>query len=258
MGIQIRQQRLRAAFDLAGQVSHPFSLGYVLNVATRLHHYRRESQAVREQAEAVLALSTEQGFAQWLVVGNLAQGWALAQQDHGAEGIALIQQGLAAHQALGAKLYMPYYLALLAEAFGKMGQVQEGLRTLEEALDVVERTEERWYEAELYRLRGELLLNNDECRMMNDERRTEEAKSIQHAAEAEASFHTAIEVARQQEAKSLELRAAMSLARLWQSQGKTSQARNLLAPVYNWFTEGFGTADLKDAKALLEQLSEDV
>ena len=134
------------------------------------------------------------------------------------------------------------FLALLAEAYGKAEQVEEGLRTVAEALAFVERTEERYYEAELYRLQGELLLQ----------------QSPDNATEAAACFHRALDVSRNQAAKSWELRAATSLARLWQQQGKNAEARELLAPVYGWFTEGFDTADLKDAKALLDTLSEGV
>ncbi len=138
-------------------------------------------------------------------------------------------------------MWRPYYLALLAEMQGKVGQAEEGLAALAEALAIVERTEERFYEAELYRLKGELLL-------------AQEGKNE----EVEECFHQALNVARKQRAKSLELRVVMSLARLWQQQGKNAEARELLAPVYEWFTEGFDTADLKDAKALLDVLSERV
>jgi predicted ATPase len=152
---------------------------------------------------------------------------------------------------MGAEALQSYFLALLAEAYGRDEQVENGLRTVVEALAFVERTEERLYEAELYRLKGELLLN-DERRMMNDERQMGQERAMQHA--AEACFHTALKVARHQQAKSWELRAATSLARLWQQQGKPAAARELLAPVYHWFTEGFDTKDLQEAKALLETL----
>jgi predicted ATPase len=142
-------------------------------------------------------------------------------------------------------LYQPYFLALLAEALGEKGRVTEGLEVLAEALTHVEKTEERWYEAELYRLQGELTLQPLSVTNPHPFPR----------AEAEACFCKALNIAGQQEAKSLELRAATSLARLWQSQGKHQEAHELLAPVYGWFMEGFDTADLKDAKLLLEELS---
>jgi predicted ATPase len=150
-----------------------------------------------------------------------------------------IHQGLAAWQAMGAKVLRPYGLALLAEASAQVGQFEAGLAMLAEALGLVDTTGERFWEAELHRLKGELLL----------------ARSSKRAVEAEASFRQALAVARRQQAKSLELRAAMSLSRLWQQQGKCKEAQELLAPVYGWFTEGFDTVDLREAKALLGELS---
>ncbi len=186
-----------------------------------------------------MALSTEQGFPAFLAMGTIFRGWALAEQGHGAEGLSQIREGLAALQATRSEVWRSHFLALLAEAYGKAEQVEAGLTTVVEALAFVERTEERFYEAELYRLKGELLLQ----------------QSPDNATEAAACFHRALDISRNQAAKSWELRAATSLARLWQQQGKTAEAGELLAPVYNWFTEGFDTADLKDAKDLLEALS---
>jgi predicted ATPase len=183
-----------------------------------LDQYRREEQAVQERAEAVIALSTEQGFPYWLALGSMLRGWALAEQGQGAEGISQLREGLAAFQATGAEVWRSYFLVLLAEMHGKVGQAAEGRRVVEEALAIVERTEGRFYEAELYRIKGELLLN-DERRTLNDEQQTQEA---------EACFQQALTVARQQEARSWELRAATSLARLWQQQGKKSEAYALL------------------------------
>jgi predicted ATPase len=149
-----------------------------------------------------------------------------------------MHQGLAAWEATGAELLKPCVLALLAEAYGKVGQADVGLTLLDEALATVNKHGERFYEAELYRLKGELLL----------------ALSEEHQAEAESCFHQALAIARRQQAKSWELRAAMSLSRLWQQQGKRTEAQALLAPIYGWFTEGFDTVDLQEAKALLEEL----
>ena len=143
------------------------------------------------------------------------------------------------YRATGAEIIRPYFLALLAEAHGTMGQPEAGLTALTEALTLVDKTGERWYEPELYRLKGELLLQ----------------QSSDNYTEAETCFHQAIAIAHNQQAKSFELRAATSLARLWQQQGKRQEAHDLLAPVYGWFTEGFDTADLQDAKALLEALA---
>jgi predicted ATPase len=154
--------------------------------------------------------------------------------------IEQIQQGLTAYYATGAELARRYSLALLAEAYGLMGQPEAGLTVLTDALTLAETTGERWYEPELYRLKGALLLQ----------------QSVDNQVEAEAYFHKALDIARSQQAKSLELRATTSLARLWQQQGKRQKAHDLLAPIYGWFTEGFDTADLQEAKALLDALAE--
>jgi len=194
-----------------------------------------------------MALATEQGFAVLLAQGTTSQGWALVEQGQGEEGIARIGQGLTAHQATGSEIARPTYLALLAEAYGKVGRVEEGLNALAEALAVVDKTGERYHEAELYRLKGQLTLqkfqvSGSKFQVTNPQK------------EAEECFLKAIEIARKQQAKSLELRAVMSLSRLWQQQGKRDEARPMLAEIYNWFTEGFDTADLKEAKALLKEL----
>jgi predicted ATPase len=159
------------------------------------------------------------------------------------EGITQIRQGLAFYQAIEAEVGRSYYLALLAEAYGKGGRAEDGLNTLAEALAFVDKTRERDYEAELYRLKGQLTLQS----------KVQGPKS-QVEREAEECFLRAIEIARKQQARSLELRAVMSLSRLWQQQGKKDEARQLLAEIYSWFTEGFDTADLQEAKALLEEL----
>jgi predicted ATPase len=158
---------------------------------------------------------------------------------HGEEGKTQIQQGLAAYQATGVTRDRPYHLALLAEASAEVGQTTEGLEALAEALATLAKSRVRWWEAELHRLRGELLLQH----------------SVAPPEEVEACFQQAHDIARRQQAKSLELRAAMSLSRLWERQGKHADARELLAPIYGWFTEGFDTADLQEAKALLEGLA---
>ena len=152
--------------------------------------------------------------------------------------MAEMRQGLAAGLTAGDTLFQPYHLSLLAEAYGASGHPEEGLHALTEALAVMDTTEARFYAAELYRLKGALLLQ----------------QAVPDAAQAEACFHQALDVARQHQAKSWELRAATSLARLWQQQDKHAEARELLAPVYGWFTEGFDTADLQEAKALLDEL----
>jgi predicted ATPase len=231
-------QSTNEALTLAQELTHPFSLVYALNMAVLAHHFRREVQAVQERAEELIGLSTEQGFPMWLAYGTIMRGWALTAQGEGAEGIAQINQGLVAHRATGAEIQRPYFLSLLAEAHGEVRQPEEGLTVLVEALAIVDNTGERYWEAELHRRKGELLL----------------MQQGQKVGESEECFRQALDTARRQQAKSLELRAAMSLSRLWQQQGKQEKAHPLLAEIYGWFTEGFDTADLKGAKALLEEL----
>jgi TOMM system kinase/cyclase fusion protein len=240
-------QRSHEALTLARELAHPFSLVSALYFAAWLHQLRREWPLTHERAEAAIALAAEQGFAFFVAGGTIFRGWALAErysepvsgQGQGEEGMAQMQQGLAAWRATGAEALRPYYLALLAEASAKVGKREEGLTLLAEALAVANDTGEHRWEAELYRLKGELLLT----------------RSAEYDTEAETCFRQALDITRRQEAKSLELRAAMSLARLWQQQGKRDKARELLVPIYGWFTEGFDTTDLQQAKALLDTLA---
>ena len=230
--------RNQEAVTLAQQVAHPFSLSFALSFAALFHQYRREVQAAQEHAEAAIRLAKEQGFPDWMAFGSLIRAWALAQQGQAQEGIEQIHLGLTTYRATGAELYRPSWLALLAEAQGTIGEPEVGLVVLTEALTLVDTTGARWYEPELYRLKGELLL----------------AQSPDNHTEAETCFQHALSIAQSQSAKSWELRAATSLARLWQQQGKRDEARQLLGDIYGWFTEGFDTADLKDAKAFLDAL----
>jgi class 3 adenylate cyclase/predicted ATPase len=232
------RQSSHDALTLAQELSHPFSLVYALGSATLLHYYLREAGAVHTQAEATIALSKEHGFPFWLEVGMIRQGWALAAQGQGAEGLAQIHQGLAARRTT-AEGIRPQIAAMLAEAHGSAGQAEAGLHVLAEAFTTMVYSGERQYEAELHRLKGELLLQH----------------AVTQPGEAATCFQQALTIARHQQAKSLELRAATSLARLWQRQGKRTEAYELLAPVYGWFTEGFDTADLQEAKMLLEALT---
>jgi predicted ATPase len=225
---------------LAQQLAHPFSLADALSGAAICHQLRREERCTQERAEAALILATEQGFLYYMAFDSILRGWVLAHQGRAQEGIEQINQGLIALRATGAELLRPYYLALLAKAHGTMRQPEEGLTALAEALTLVDTTGERWYAPELYRLKGQLLLQ----------------QSSDNSTEAETCFHDALAIARNQQAKSFELRAVTSLARLWQQQGKRQEAQDLLAPVYHWFTEGFDTADLKEAKALLHELED--
>jgi len=245
-----------AALSQAREVAHPFSLASALYQAAWLHHYRREPAETQERAEEGIRFSGEQGFPFFLAQCTILRGWALAERGQDAEGIAQICQGLAAHEATGALLVRPYWISLLAQAYGRSGRAEEGLRVLDEALAMTH--DQHVWKAELHRRRGELLLalpdgrDDAETAPVDASVLTEADRSI---TQAESCFRLAIEIARGQQSKSLELRAGTNLARLWKSQGKHAEARDLLDPIYNWFTEGFDTPDLKEAKALLEELA---
>jgi class 3 adenylate cyclase/predicted ATPase len=230
--------RLHDTLILAHELAHPYSLVWARCRAAFVFQFCRDVPAVYEHAEAAVILSTEQGFTQWTAQGTIFRGWALAMQGQGEEGLAQVRQGIVALRATGAALLVPYYCTVLADVADHLGYTADGLQALAEAHTLIEQHDERWWEAEVCRLRGVLLLR----------------QSGAPSAEAEACFHKALSVSQSQQAKSLELRAAMSLARLWQSQSKRQEAYDLLAPVYHWFTEGFDTADLQEAKALLDAL----
>jgi predicted ATPase len=241
-------QRSREAVAVAEGLSRPHLLAYALGAAALFHSFRREELLARERAEEAITVSTEHGFPFWLGYGTTVRGWALAEQGQVEEGITQMQQGLAAFRALRSGVHLPYFLARLAEAYRQGEQAEEGLTVLDEALAVVGQTGERVNEAELYRLKGEL--TQQKLQVASSEVLTPESQ-----AEVESCFLKAVEIARHQQAKSLELRAAMSLVKLWRQQGKQKQAHEMLAEIYGWFTEGFDTKDLQDARALLDELS---
>jgi predicted ATPase len=242
------RQRGEEALAHARTLAHPYSLLHALNDSVILQMGLRNEATAWEQAEAALQLATEQGAMQLVALGIFNQGLCRLGQGQIAEGRMQVQQGLAAYRATGARARLPYYLARLAEACLRVGQPEASLTAVAEALAQVEATGERWWEAELHRLRGQLLSGQRNTRAQTEGTR-------RHLVEAEPCFQQALEIARRQEAKSLELRAAMSLSRLWQQQGKDQQAYDLLAPVYDWFTEGFDTLDLQEAKTLLAELA---
>jgi len=264
------------AIALAHSLAHAHSLVFALAFTAVLYQYRGEAARTHEHAEEILVLATDYGFAMFTAMGALLRSWAVAAQGRLQDGIAQMRQGLAAWGATGAALWQPYWLTLLAEICGKTGQVKEGLRLLAEAMATSKKTGEQWYEAELYRLKGELTLEqwkveSQKAKGKNQQQkearggrqevshphqslRLEPQVSREMLQEVEECFLKAIEIARTQQAKSLELRAVMSLARLWQRQGKQHEARNMLSEIYGCFTEGFGTKDLQDAKALLDEL----
>jgi predicted ATPase len=198
----------------------------------------RDVPGVRAHADAILALADRHNLGYWRVNGLILRGWTMVQEGAAEPGIALMRQSTADRAALGVGWYQARYLCMLAEAHAQLGQAEPGLHVVAEAKDLIARNDEHMWEGELERIAGELL-------------------RVQGASvpAIEACFARAIAGARQQAAKSFELRAATSLARLWADQDKRTEASNLLAPVYGWFTEGFDTADLKDAQALLDELS---
>jgi predicted ATPase len=218
-------KRSEEALALGRVVAHPFSLAYALNFATWLRIVRREWSLAEKQAKATIGLSTEQGFMLFLSDGTIFQGSAQAGQGRVEEGIVQMRHGLAARSSLVTEVFRPCALSQLAAACGKVGQSGDALALLAEALAAAERTGERHWEAEIHRLKGELLLDSE------------------RSSEAETCFLHAIDIARCQSAKSLELRAVMSLGRLFQRQSKRNEARQILAEIYGWFTEGFDTAD---------------
>ncbi|HSF33592.1 MAG TPA: AAA family ATPase [Candidatus Tectomicrobia bacterium] len=239
-------ERSRLALNLAEEVAQPWSLAMAMGYSAFVHVLRGHRQAALAQAGATIQLATAQGLPSWVARAMMLQGWALAEQGQRANGLAQIQQGLAIWRADGQELAQPFWLALLAEQHGKAGQVEKGLHLLSEALELAHGREARLWEAELYRLQGEFLLRQAPGKGDKVIAQTE--------IDAQTCFRQALDIAHRQRAKSLELRAAMSLSRLWQRQGKKTVACQMLTAFYTWFSEGFDTVDLQEARALLEQL----
>jgi tetratricopeptide (TPR) repeat protein len=231
-------ERVNSALGLAENLRHGHSMARAMMQAASLYHLRREPRVAQEHAEAVVALATEHGLQYSVATGTVLRGWAMAARGQ-AEGIELVRAGLNAHQRTGAQMDRPYYLALLAQAYATEGRYREGLTALDEGIEIVSHSRTFFYEAELYRLKGAYLLQDD--RQGN-------------ADEAESLFRRALKMARTQQARSLELRAAMDLGRLWQEQNKGAEAHDLLQEIYGWFTEGFDSLDLVEAGALLKAL----
>jgi TolB-like protein/predicted ATPase/DNA-binding winged helix-turn-helix (wHTH) protein/class 3 adenylate cyclase len=221
----------------ARRMAHPPSLAVSLSVGTLLLSLIGDDAALAEQADQLVAVAAEQGFPHWGAAGTIFRGWTKVKNRDVAEGISLLRSGSIAYRATGAELWMPRFVALLAAACEIAGQVEEAVTLLDDALEIVERTGERWFLAELDRHKGQLLLRQG------------------HSAAAEELYRKALSIAQEQEAKLWELRTAASLARLRRDQGRHAEARDLLAPVYGWFTEGFDTPDLKEAKSLLTELT---
>jgi predicted ATPase len=230
----LRQMEL--ALTLARDLGHPPSLLHALWSAAELRYIRREPEAVEELTAAVLPLASQHGSVVVVANATMLRGWALVARGVVDEGIAELRKGLGQWRTTGSRYHVPYRLARVADAFRAAGHAEEGMSLVAEALGIAETSKDCWFEAELHRLKGELL-------------RVTSADT----AECERSLHRALDVASKQSAKLLELRASTSLARLWRDQGRHDDARALLTPAYRWFTEGFDTPDLKAAKTLIDE-----
>jgi predicted ATPase len=228
---------MEAGLALSQRLSHAYSLAFAQNYTALLHCFRREFAAAHRCAEATVDLTREHRLPQWLAQTSICRGFALVGLGQPAQGIAELRAGVAAWKATGSRVLGTQWLGFLAEAHLRAGEFEDALAALGQAAEIAAATDECHYQAELYRLRGAVLAEIDD------------------ATDAASWFHQAIDTARSQQAKSLELRAATGLARLWAKQGERQKAYDLLAPSYAWFTEGFDTADLKDAKALLVELA---
>ena len=225
-------ERVEQAVSMARKLGHPFTFALALLFAAQLHSYRREPEPTHELAAEVMRISTKESFPMLLAQATIIQGWALAEQGRATEAIGQIRQGMADWKAIGHELEWSHFLGVLAEAYYRADQVGEALQVLTEALAFAEKTGERFWQPELYRLHGQLSLLS---------------ASPSSARLAEASFQKAIDLARELGARALELRATTSLARLWQRQGRTDEARSTLAGVVGSFTEGFATIDWLEA-----------
>ena len=237
--------RLQEALDLAGDLDHPVSIALAQGHAASHYYLRRESRPALRAAEAAIHVSTEHGFPLWLALGSILRGWALTEQGQVEEGIVTMRSAWASWRATGAKMERPAIATILADVYGEQGQVAEGLTLIEEALDLMEETNERWWEAEAHRVKGQLLLVQSESASEGD------------LSQVEACFRRAIGVAQRQQAKVWELRATVDLSRVLQRQGRLEEARRGLSDIYGWFSEGFETPDLVEAKHLLKELADE-
>jgi predicted ATPase len=235
---QARRRMQHALDTAAGLASHPFTVAFGHYFDAWLHKLCRDDDRTEQATALAIGICEEQSFPFWQLASAALRGSAVAERGAAAEGVAAMRESLAAYEAIGGALYGPELHGLLGLGLAQSGDVEESLRTVAEALRKAEQSQDRWWQAELHRIKGELTLS-----LPGD-----------HAAEAEAAFTEAIALARVQHAKSWELRAATSLARLWRRQEKTAQARQLLDEIHGWFTEGFDTADLRAATALMAEL----
>jgi predicted ATPase len=250
-------ERNREAIALAQEANHPLTLVFALHYASVLHQFLREATKTQEVAEATTAIASEHGLVMWVALSSLTHGHAISVQGRHEEGIQQFREWIIKYDAMGSKLARPHFLVLLAEMLGKIGMADNGVKTLDEALAEAAYGGDRYYEAEIYRLKGELIQqtlfdNKSNITASGNYLLTLTPTMI---AEAESCFERAVEVARKQQAKLLELRATVSLSRLYVRQGKRHEARARLEAIYTWFTEGFDTLDLIEAKMLLEELT---
>jgi predicted ATPase len=229
----------RETRELARTIGHAFSLSHAIDFSACLYQFCRLGAEAQAAGEEETAIATEQGFPLWHALGTLHKAAGLLLQGRSQEALPLLLKGLNAFRATGAGVRVPYYIGMLGDAYTRAGRFEDAFQAFNEALAIAERNDDRFHEAELHRLKGELLL----------------AESPDQAAAAEGCFQQALATALRQQSKAWELRAATSLARLWQRQGRRDEARAALASVYSTFTEGFTTPDLVDAKALLDSLA---
>jgi predicted ATPase len=230
----------------ARELGHANSLGFALALAARFRGYLKDWEGMRTRAETAIAFANEQGLVFWEALGTLYRGWALSGLGRHEEGLTLMRRGLGTYWATGAMVARSGSLYTLAEGCGQVGQTEEGLRLIAEGFIMVKRNGEHAWEAELYRVKGDLLLKKSAARSASL------ATDLQ--AEAERCFLKAIAVSQGQRAKLHELRALLSLVKLWRQQGREQEAYERLSALYAWFTEGFDAADLREAKELREEL----
>jgi predicted ATPase len=246
----------------AQELGHANSLGFALALAARSRGYLRDWEGMRTRAEVVIALANEQGLVFWDALSTLYRGWALSGLGQHEEGLTLMRRGLATYWATGAMIARSGNLYVLAEGCGRVGQIEEGLQLIAEGFTMVKRNGERAWESELYRVKGDLLLAQESKNQKSNGKSQKstppnpKSQILDPQSEAEACFLKAIEIAQRQQGKLYELRALLSLVKLWRQQGRTREAHQQLSELYQWFTEGFDTADLQEAKALLEELKE--
>jgi adenylate cyclase len=246
--------RIEEAVVLAEQIGHPASLAWAIDFAAAIHFLRRDREATLAWADRGITLATEQGFRLWLGVGLLFRSWALAQRGQGGEAIDVLQQAMAAVASAGQEVASTLFLGVAAEVYGKAGQLDEALQFLTGALAMVERNGEHFFEAQLHCTRGELLEAMARDRRTTRPTAAPSAEAVSGRAGAEQSYRRGLEIARAQQAKALELRAALRLARLWRADGRTADAHTLLGPLYGRFTEDLDSPDLVETRELLAQL----